>query len=673
MQIFSPPKPHLTLVLGITGHRYNRLNAENDNKIIEQLSQICQLIDKTCLQHYQMHRSLYQTSENPDNPSCTIRLLTALAEGADQLIINTQTKSHCQANWQLEAILPFPEKRYEEDFKSPYTGDKTDRRANYRKALEKVAPNILAIPEIDANNPDLNYAASAVFMLRQIDVLLAVWDGKSAISQVGTSAVVQTALKGSIPVMWILPAADNKMRLLQDEGDWYKRESISVVNPSSTEIKNAIIASLKIEDANENSNSTRNKRKNLSAHKRLQRFLEETQYRGRSPILYDIVKRIANWHPPQFVIPQKSSEDYKELWTPFLRQLRANIKNNNSSKSHIQRIEEILLPRFEWADKLALHFENVYRSAYFRCYMLSVLAVFIALAGIFLSGIKPQPQYLLAKAIFVAVELILITWIISIVHRGNRHGWYDRWIEYRTLAESLRYLRFLAPLGSYSAYDRLQEANASDHTSWVLWYVRATIRELGMPNGELDSTRQEITLQATLDKEIEKQIRYNKTNAHELNKLDHFLHLSGTACFYITLAILALFLMLYIISVIPILNEIFTNIFATKIQISSILYNVKDWIVLLAAGLPALGAALAGIRFTGDFENFAKRSKQTASDLQLLQSEYTMAVRHLHHDVVDQHTLERTHELLLKTARVMADDLGALQHLFSAKRFQFPR
>jgi hypothetical protein len=48
----------------------------------------------------------------------------------------------------------------------------------------------------------------------------------------------------------------------------------------------------------------------------------------------------------------------------------------------------------------------------------------------------------------------------------------------------------------------------------------------------------------------------------------------------------------------------------------------KPYIVLSAALLPAMGAATAGVRFTGDFDECATRSKEMANSLERSRADY---------------------------------------------------
>ena len=69
------------------------------------------------------------------------------------------------------------------------------------------------------------------------------------------------------------------------------------------------------------------------------------------------------------------------------------------------RIRRLLLPRFIWADTLAVHFSHRYRSVYVLAYLMSALAVFIALVAMFFDG---PGNTLFAKVVLVALELLVI-------------------------------------------------------------------------------------------------------------------------------------------------------------------------------------------------------------------------------------------------------------------------
>ena len=86
--------------------------------------------------------------------------------------------------------------------------------------------------------------------------------------------------------------------------------------------------------------------------------------------------------------------------------------------------------------------------------------------------------------------------------------------------------------------------------------------------------------------------------------------------------------------------------------------------VLLVALLPAMGAATAGVRFTGDFEEFAERSRETAERLSRLASDYDRAV--------DRVEFELTADTFAETARIMAEDLSDWRSLYARKKLSLP-
>ena len=150
------------------------------------------------------------------------------------------------------------------------------------------------------------------------------------------------------------------------------------------------------------------------------------------------------------------------------------------------RIIVMVKPRYVWADTLAVYLANVYRSAYIIVYLLSALAVALALGGVF-SHLFDDNMAFAFKGTLVFLELILIFVIIGIVRIGRRERWHQRFLEYRTLAEMLRDIRFLAYVGENGRILRTSEPGPA---AWFLWYLRATIRELGLPNAVLDGTYQ---------------------------------------------------------------------------------------------------------------------------------------------------------------------------------------
>jgi len=308
-----------------------------------------------------------------------------------------------------------------------------------------------------------------------------------------------------------------------------------------------------------------------------------------------------------------------------------------------------------WADTLAVYFSHLYRSAYVLVYSLSALAVFIALCGLFTDTVD-------IKAALVFTELAVISGILLIVRHGGKELWHERWLEYRVIAESLRHGRFLAFVSEFGSIHDSTPKPGDREPPWMLWYIRATMREIGLPAATLDAEYQSKILNATLTHEIEGQIKYHHDTSASAGKIDHFLHTSGEHCFIFTFWMLLLFLAFYAAEV------VFEHVMAkheVAVWIEHALHGAKPWMILAAAGLPALGAAFAGIRVQGDFDGSKERSTHMKEALTSLKADYQTTVS-------EGVKLGDTADLLITAARVMSEDLAAWQELYGRKRLTLP-
>jgi hypothetical protein len=138
-------------------------------------------------------------------------------------------------------------------------------------------------------------------------------------------------------------------------------------------------------------------------------------------------------------------------------------------------------------------------------------------------------------------------------------------------------------------------------------------------------------------------------------KVDHALHHWADRCFHYTFGALCLGLvfLVFIILVLP------------EHQEHDILKLAKPWLLLFAAGLPALGAALTGIKVQGEFNEAKQRSEQMIAELNALESTYLTQLER-------PAQLEQTAEILIETARILSEDLAAWQQLYGRKRLSLP-
>ena len=132
------------------------------------------------------------------------------------------------------------------------------------------------------------------------------------------------------------------------------------------------------------------------------------------------------------------------------------------------------------------------------------------------------------KLLFVGAELVVIVVIILLVRYGSDNAWHERWIDYRLVAESLRHARYLAYVSEFGLVQQKRIANQP----WTIWYIRASLRELGLPHAVLDRSYQRPLLQSMLQHEVQTQRHWHEANVDAMHKLDHFLHRLANRCFY---------------------------------------------------------------------------------------------------------------------------------------------
>src|SRR5712691_2304520 len=112
-----PPKPRLTLRVGVTGHRPNKLFGAVVTRIRTQLPEVFAAIERAASTILANNAPLY--AEEP----AAFRLICGFAEGADQIAVAT-----CPDSWRVEAVLPFPGEDYLQDFATSAAGDGRDVR-----------------------------------------------------------------------------------------------------------------------------------------------------------------------------------------------------------------------------------------------------------------------------------------------------------------------------------------------------------------------------------------------------------------------------------------------------------------------------------------------------------------------------------------------------------------
>lgn len=613
-------RPCLTLRIGVTGHRPNRLDAIAQTRIDEAARAVLERLSKATSAVQEAHADVLA----PGPPE--LRLVTALAEGADTIL----ARAASDAGMRLDVILPFRRADY-----VAAQGLQDAARATFQGFLE-VAHSVLELDRDPREAENEGYLASGRCMLEHSDLLVAIWDGETAAGVGGTAEIVNEALGVGIPVIWIRP--DGGTCVITENAQLSSfafTESDRTCGTAFAEVLNDVVRD-RLAPPDPGSN----------ARARLERFMATPTPVCSRWFIYDFLRYLVLRRKFHFVVNYGLDKETDAAWARFRD--RAELIGGTS---FAQKLADRLEGRWRHADALALHFSHAYRSTYVANFGLAAFAVVIGLVSVFWWNAANSIQI---KGGFVFVEVALIGAILLLTRYGGQDhcDWHGRWLESRAVAELLRPARLTVLIGStVSPPSAVGHHDAPD--AWVEWYVRATLREIGPPSGLLDAKSLRTAISSAIEDEIDRQIAYNKGALRSSHRLDHWLHVWGERLFLATF----LFGIAYL----------FTAILAS----SGIIYLTDGWkqavkalTTLVGGGFPACGAALFGIRATGDFLVAGEQAKHTLAELELLK-------KRLNKQIADP-SFEQVSPLLANLTRTLSSDTRDWSKIYRLRELTLP-
>ncbi len=128
-------------------------------------------------------------------------VVSSLAEGSDRIV----AEAGLTAGFALQVVLPLSRAEYVLDFEPQAS----------RTEFEQLLARACDVIDIDgsADERPRAYEAAGLFMLANIDVLIAIWDGEMAAGIGGTAQIVERAIADSIVVAWIEPSRPDAMQI----------------------------------------------------------------------------------------------------------------------------------------------------------------------------------------------------------------------------------------------------------------------------------------------------------------------------------------------------------------------------------------------------------------------------------------------------------------------------
>jgi hypothetical protein len=563
-----PPKPRLALRVGVTGHTPDGLADADPVLLQEQIHEVLRILKQFATEHPKVSRS-YHDRDEP-----ILRLVSALAEGADRYAAHQAIS----LGYELRCPLPFARDEYANDFESNAAVHE------YNRLLDDTEITT-AVLELDGSRDRATeaYLAAGRVILSQSDVLLAIWDGQDPRGEGDTGQIVAEAGLRNVLTIRIESAYPHRILYRRDGNQW----------DSSSEAKDWLSDQLRIL-LNPPHHTRKETEEELSTSPH--DYFSETQRRWTLGSFWIPFRNLWLLRP---TMPQWTVLDFGlagvEEWVAVLKNSEA------FSDSAIRIIDTARVgDHYGWANGLAEYYGNLYRSAFAINYLLSAVVVFCA----FLHYALEQLEMGRTSLIFSVAEIVLIAIIAGIYWFGRFRRWHERWIDYRLLAEYMRQLFFLIPLGpgELSSPHVPKYMSAGDpKTTWMYWHYLALRREIGLVGGEYSHAYLDAVRSFLNSKDgIRGQIDYHENNAERMEKLDSRFGAVAGALFVIAFlaAVLAAILQ------IPSLKDTHS-----ELRCGCAAQWATAVIAFIATAAPTLGAALAGIRSQAEFERVKKRSR----------------------------------------------------------------
>lgn len=426
-------------------------------------------------------------------------------------------------------------------------------------------------------------AAAARVMIEQSDLLVAVWDGVAVGGLGGTRHTIAAALDHKAPTLWIDASAPERLTLLRDPEELARLAALGPDAAAKPDIE-ALIEQLLGADGPDTEEKAvqfqaerwpRRSRRRFHAYRRVESLFGGPASGSRFASL------VQDYEAPEAVAEGSAA--------PLIAAAQA-LPGGDSP--YLARVEAQVLRRFAWADGLSTYLSDAYRGGMVANFLLSALAIIGGVIYLPFAG----PDW---KWPFALFEFLLLCAILTITAVGRRRRWHGRWFETRRVAEYLRHAPILLLLGVARSPARWPRGS---QTEWPETYARRVLRTLGLPALAVSPDYLRGALDHLLREHAVRQRDYHRAKASRLTAVHHNLDRLSETLFTLAVVSVAFYLLLAAggaLAVIP----------------SSFAYDASKTLTFFGVAFPALGGAIAGIRYFGDFERFAAISEVTAEKL----------------------------------------------------------
>lgn len=635
--------PRLVLRLGFAGRQ--TLNDVEESRLAASLSKVFGIIGHRLASltpgipveaGLEPNVSAFYSTECP-----LLRLVTGLCQGSDavagrvidEVKIAPDDGAECGCHTaclqtELAAVISFDVETYRKS-RPP------DFRQEFDRQLAKCAWVIELDGIYDKPDPDTKYAkhrrgrayrSQSAFLLRQSDVFIAATDPDAEGKAGGTMETVRAALAFELPVVFIHTGRESaNIYLIEPEDDF---DSVLAGKPTDEDtllltLRNWVTQLTADPDSGLDPAEHSQEAGKNSSEAALEEFFKDTaQLENDSHrLLFRLRKWTWSWFESHFRIGERPKSDMP--LEPYLAYRKR-------------------------ATALNYHYSGLYRGAFLLNYILAVLAVTIAAGSLVLLGISGHspdvdsiknlaeasghtkteaassdhgPTWLLpVLLVLTVIKLAFVAFISRNTRKANRENWNDMAVDYRYLAERLRAMFYLPLAGSFQppAAAPPQFASRVVRQSAVDWLFDAIVRssspadtagamlrEFPSHDGKSSVTVSKlITLRPSTvaaqvrDSWIGEQAKYHEQNARTMHGLHHRMEKTAEILGWTVVVVVVLDLLIIGGEILHLLPH----------ELEPFAQGATPWLVFVSAVLPAVIAALGGIRFQSECQRLAERS-----------------------------------------------------------------
>jgi len=481
-----------------------------------------------------------------------LRLVTMGADGADLLGARAARQNDLQSCY----IIPFAWDEYRRDFSA----------AGAAAADELIlsAKTLLELPGRRDEGPRA-YERADNLILSNIDLLLAVWDGTSAHGRAGTGDVVQAAVVKRIPVVVIDPASPGTPGII------VVPPVAGLEPPVAVDLARKPFPAHPVDFVHDIISPPARRRQRQSLADLMAEAPRSPTWRFEYPLLLRAVagrrspRRPAASEPTSVQGPSEAAAAPPPL-------AHADARN---------------VADFEYArqtvDQLAVKYGQLFRSSATSSYLIVIIGVWISgLAGLLVPALQGAS---------IAMQFVANAVVIADASLSSRRRWQERWLDYRVVAERLRWLglRYSFGLGG----EPKDSPDVRTKVSWTDWYAQRMAHALGPPRGKIETATVAAAADRLLQVEIPHQIEYHRTAVRQLGTLEARLSCAANVALVAALAVAVAL--------------------ATAAVRAGGLHAVgwRPLAIVLLTVLPATMTGFNGLRADADLLRLVERSAQT--------------------------------------------------------------